>query len=63
MKATINHLPPEMVIRILQPLNLSELIEKKLVCKLWNDLITTHLKITRLVVDFDTRKKRSVVAS
>ena len=57
MKATINHLPPEMVIHLLQHLSLSELIEKKRVCKLWNELISTHLKITRLVVDSDPRKK------
>ena len=57
MKATINHLPPEMVIHLLQHLSLSELIEKKRVCKLWNEVISTHLKTTRLVVDSDPRKK------
>ena len=57
MDATINHLPPEMVIHLFRNLNLSELIEKKLVCKLWNDLISTHLKITRLVIDLNQRKK------
>ena len=47
----INELPPEMLGEILAYLNLSELVEKKLVSKLWNELISSNLKIGRLVVD------------
>lgn len=48
---TINDLPPEMFVEILGYLNLSELVEKKLVSKLWNQLISSNLKISRLLVN------------
>ena len=48
---TINELPPEILSEVLRHLNLSELIEKKLVSKLWNELISSNVKIIRLVVD------------
>lgn len=46
---TISSLPPEMVGEILGHLNLAELVEKKRVCKLWNELISSQLKVSRLV--------------
>lgn len=49
---TINDLPPEMLQEILRPLRLIDLIELKLVCKLWNELIS-RMKINRLFVDAD----------
>ena len=49
--STINELPPEILSEILRYLNLSELVEKKLVSKLWNELISSNLKISRLVAD------------
>ena len=49
--ATIDDLPLEMVGQLLSHLSLSELIEKKLVCKLWNELISLQLKVTRLAVE------------
>ena len=51
MNATINDLPPEMVGHLLQHLNLKQLVEMKRVCKLWNELITSQLKVKRLIVE------------
>ena len=48
---TINDLSDEILTEILGYLNLSELVEKKLTSKLWNKLISSSLKISRLVVD------------
>ena len=47
----INSLPPEMLVQILQHLSLSELCEKRSVCKLWNELIASNVKVANLVVD------------
>lgn len=49
--STMNHLPPEILCHVLGYLNLSELIEKKLVCKLWSELISSQLKVKRLIVE------------
>ena len=57
MNSTIDHLPPEILRYLLGFLSLSELIEKKLVCKLWNELISSQLKVTRLAVERYARKK------
>ena len=57
MNLTISDLPPEMLCQVLRNLSLRELIDNKLVCKLWNELISSHLKVTRLVVDQYGRQK------
>lgn len=48
--ATITSVPPEIVCEILGHLSLGELVEKKRTCKLWNELICSQLKVTRVVV-------------
>lgn len=53
---TINDLPPEMLQEILRPLSLLNLVRLKLVCKLWNELIS-RIKIDRLFVDADLETK------
>lgn len=47
----ISALPPEMLTQILQHLALADLIKLKSVCKLWNELISSNVKVTGLVVD------------
>lgn len=47
----ISALPPEMLSQILQHLSLADLVKLKSVCKLWNELISSNVKVTGLVVD------------
>lgn len=48
---TIADLPGEIISEILKHLPPKELIEKALVCKLWNELIASGIKLKRLTVD------------
>lgn len=47
----IGDLPPEMLCEVLQCLCLADLIRCKQVCKDWNSLLSTGLRLTSLVVD------------
>ena len=47
---TIGDLPPEMICTIFRHLSLCDLVRFKLVCKLWNSLISSNFKVTRLFV-------------
>lgn len=47
----IGDLPPEVLQAILEYLSLRELCEKKSVCKLWNELISSNVRVNSLVVD------------
>ena len=55
---TMNDLPPEMICHVLNYLSLAELVDKKLVCKLWNELISSQLKVTGLFVTQITKMKK-----
>lgn len=48
---TIADLPGEIICEILKHLPPKELIEKALVCKLWNELIASGIRLKRLTVD------------
>lgn len=47
----VGDLPPEMLCAVFGHLCLADLIRCKLVCKDWNTLISTSIRLTRLVVD------------
>src|SRR5688572_21412011 len=47
----IADLPAEIICEVLKNLPLKELIEKRLVCKQWRELITSSIKVKRLTVD------------
>lgn len=49
--ATIADLPAEIIGEILKHLPVAELIKKTSVCKLWNELITSGIKLKKLTVD------------
>lgn len=49
--ATFDDLPPEMVCTVLRQLSLGELTADKRVCKRWNELISSGIKVSRLFVD------------
>ena len=51
MITTIHDFPPEILCEILEKLTLKELIEKQTVCKLWNELILSSVKVKRITVD------------
>ena len=53
-----NDLPPEMLVQILQHLSLPELCKKKSVRKVWNELISSNVKVADLVVDRTDRIRR-----
>lgn len=55
-QTTINHLPPEMLCAVFSSLSPRDLLEKKSVCKLWNEMISL-MKIERLSVDADLVEK------
>lgn len=54
----ISDLPPEMLQAILEYLSLAELCEKRSVCKLWNELISSNVKVNSLVVDTFVKTRR-----
>lgn len=52
--AMIGDLPPKILCKIFDHLELNELVEKKLVTKLWNELISSQIKVRQLVVENGT---------
>lgn len=57
--ATFDDLPPEMVCAVLGRLSFGELTTNKRVCKRWNQLISSGIKVSRLFVDKKRKRPRT----